>query len=257
VLYEALKDKTNTADRKAALESLAETVKGTKTHAYVMMELAGIYFDEALDAVKTPEEKKTALEKATKLYKFVASEELYANDPMFGPFAVQGTATALEQAQEYDAAIGLLEEKLPKLEKHLLYNQLVAQLGRLYWLRALQHNNDEKDCDTAREKLAEVLRTEDGIMKYGDRSMTTEWRKQAEYIKSLVDKRGKALPKGTAVPPVKMPAGAAETKTVPVAIPVPEKKADAPKVEAKPDAKKDEAKKDEAAPKAEPKAEKK
>ena len=208
-VYKAVKDKAARPEEHiAALEGVAEKVKGSVPHAYVLMELAGLYFDQAADPAKSPEDRGAALKKSTELYRLVAGSEPYAGNTFFGPLAIEGEALALEQALDYDAAISLLEEKLPKLESrsHFLFNKLSAQLARLYWLR-FQKKNDPKDREAARTKAAEVLRTDE----------TGKWRDQAEYIKSLVDKRGKALPDGTATPPVKPP----PPPTAPAALPPP------------------------------------
>lgn len=226
-VYEATKDKgERPEERIAALEAVADKVKGSITHAYVLMELAGLHFDQAVDAARSPADRAAALTKATALYKLVAASEPYASNPYFGPLAVEGEALSLEQAQDYDAAISLLEEKLPKMESHFIYNKLSAQLARLYWLRFQKKGDaDTKDRDLARAKYAEILRTDE----------TGAWREQAEYIRSLVDKNGKALPDGTPIPPVKPP-------------PPPEAKKDQAKKDEpkKEEPKKDEAKKDEA-----------
>jgi len=238
-VYKATKEKSERPEeRVAALESVAEKVKGSIPHAYVLMDLASLYFDQAVDPARSPEERGAALKKATELYKLAADSEPYASNLFFGPLAAEGEALALEQAQDYDAAINLLEEKLPKLEtqSHFLFNKLSAQLARLYWLR-FQKKNDPKDREAARTKLTEILRTDE----------SGAWRDQAEYIKSLVEKRGKALPDGTAVPAVKPPPPSPKPPEALKTPPSPDKKTgvqEPPKPEAKTEPKKDEAKKE-------------
>lgn len=252
-VYLALKGKVRPEDRIAAYESLAETLKGSPAHACVLMELGRLQFDEAINAAKLPEDRKAALDKATELFKLVATTEPYSSNPEFGPLAVDGYATALEQAGNYDAAISLLEDNLPKLDKqsHFLYTKLAAQLGRVYWLRSKYPTVDEaskqpksdpaKDGEKAREVLSEVLRVS------ASREERSKWREQAEYIKSLVEKRGKALPEGTPVPPVKPPAPPTPPATPGKAAPKPDQKAEPKKDEAKKEEpKKDEAKKEDA-----------
>src|SRR4029077_11749221 len=89
----------------------------------------------------------------------------------------------------------------------------------------------DKDRTAAREKLADVLR------QAGDQEQG-KWREQAEFIKSLLDKPGKALPEGK-IPPPKTPvaplvggAGPVEKKDDPAAKKdEPAKKPDEPKKE--------------------------
>jgi len=235
-LYKATKDKTaNPEEHIAALESVAVKVKGSVPHAYVLMELAGLYFDQAVDPAKSPEDRSAALGKATSLYKLVADTEPYSSNTFFGPLAIEGEALALEQALDYDAGIAFLEEKLPLLENPSYFaynkNKMSAQLARLYWLR-YQKKHEPKDREVAQTRLAEILRTED----------SGKWYDQAKYIKSLVDKHGKALPEGTPVPPVKP---TPPPSPLPQASTTPPPKTE-PKAAEKAEPKKDEAKKDEA-----------
>ena len=237
-VYSSLKDKTRPEDKIAALEEVAAKVKGTPSHAYVLMQLGDLYFDQAVNATKSPEEQAGALKKATDLYKMVATSEPYSSNPAFGPIAIDNAALALEQAKDYNGAISLLEENLKKWESHFLYNKMAAQLGRLYWLRSLSREKPEekeKDRELAREKLSDVLRQGAAAEDYG------KWREQAKYIKSLVDKRGKLLPEGAAVPAAK-PVAAPAPKAPPAII-QPPGKADPPKTENKSDQKKPDEKK--------------
>jgi hypothetical protein len=224
-VYSALKDKTKPDDRVAALESIAEKVKGSSAHAYVLMELGGLYLDRSQSPQRSQEEQKSALEKAVSLYSTVATSEPYASNQSFAPVAASNAALAMEQAQNYDGAIKLLEENNKKWEAHFYHNRMAAQLGRLYYLRSEARKDPkdkEADRNAARDTLGDVLRSTSAREDQGN------WREEAEYIKSLVDARGKALPAGTAIPAQKLP-------TPPPALNVP------PKVEQKKegDAKKD------------------
>jgi hypothetical protein len=216
-LYEAVKDKADPAERVAALEGVAEKVKGSSAHGYVLMELGQLHFEQAVDPVKSPEERKTSLDAAIKTYELVATSEPFKSNWTFGPLAVQGWVLSLEQAQEYDKAIAVLDEHLPKIEKlsHYLYNPLMADAGRLYWLRFRKSGN-VKDKEAAREKLDEVLR----VTSEEKGPFQPKWREAAEYIFSLVSKQGKALPEGAPVPAPKVvqpPAAAPMIQMPPVA----------------------------------------
>jgi len=241
-VYTALKGKDRVEDQQAALEGVAEKVKGSPAHAYVLQRLGDIHFDLAQNPAKTPEDRAKYLDRSIELYKVLADSEPFKSNLLFGPLSVQNLALAYEQKQEYEAAIKLLEERLPKLENNPLYFKLSAQLGRVYWLQSVK-TNDAKLRTAAREKLADVLRATQ------ERQDGGLWREQAAYIKSLVDGRGKALPEGTAIPAQKK----AEEKKVdappgaPSVVPTakPAEKAAEPKKEepAKDGAKKDEPKK--------------
>lgn len=241
-LFKSLKDKNKPEQVLSALEGLSEKVVGTPTHAYVLMELGDMHFKEATNPSKSVEDRAASRKKAEAIFETVATKEPYASNPAFGPLAIDGLASSLEQAQDYDKAITLLDEHLPKWESHFMRNKLAAQLGRLYYLRSLNKSgaDAEKDRSAARDKLGDVLR------QAADQERG-EWRKQAEYIKALVDKPGKALKDGV-VPPAKIPvappvggAGPAEKpdekKDEPAA------KKDAPADTVKKEDKKDESKK--------------
>ena len=252
-VFVALKDKTKPEDRIAALEGIAEKVVGTPAHAYVLMQLGDIFFTEAVKPEKLPEERAAALKKAVDLFKLVSSQTPFSDNPAFGPLALQDAALALEQAGEYDQAIQFLENGLarPDLENtSFLYNKLVAQLGRLYYLRSLKKTeagqDPKPDAENARKRLADALRavgpkTDDPeFMQRQD----AEFIREIQYLKSLVDKPGKLLPDGVPPPPKpkveeKKPDAGAESKAAPK---TDEAKKDAPK---KDEAKKDEPKKDE------------
>lgn len=197
-VYSALKGKDRIEDQQAALEGVAEKVKGSPAHAYVLQRLGDIHFDLAQKPTTSPEERAKYLDRSIELYKVLADNEPYKSSLLYGPLSVQNLALGYEQKQDYEAAIKLLEERLPKLENNAIYFKLSAQLGRVYWLQSVK-TNDAKLRTAAREKLAEVLRATQ------DRSDGGLWREQAAYIKSLVDGRGKALPEGTAIPAAKKP----------------------------------------------------
>ena len=202
-VYKALKDKVKPDDRMAALESVAEKVKGSTAHAYVLMELGHLYLEKSLKPEKNKEERDAALKNSIEIYKLVASTEPYRSNSAFGPIATGNAALAMEQAEDYDGAIELLNASLdfPKIKSHFLYNKMVAQLGRLYWLRSLKKSVAGSDAQTdrnaAKSKLAEVLRFSNSKDEQKEK-----WREQAEYIRSLLDNPGKGLPDGKA-PPVK------------------------------------------------------
>jgi tetratricopeptide (TPR) repeat protein len=240
LVFTALKDKKDAEEQRGALEGIAEKVKGTPAHAYVLQRLGGIYFDKAIDSTKTPEDRAKAIDTAVKIYSVLANDEPYKSSPLFGALGVDNLATAYEQQKNYDAAISLLEERLPKLENNSLYYKMSAQLGRLYWLKSLA-TNDESLRVKARERLADVLRAT------SEKEQGGVWRVQAEYIKSLCDPRGKALPEGTEPPAPEKAAGETPKTDAPkeagAATPSDGKKDDAKPVE-KPADKKDEKKED-------------
>ena len=265
-VFLATQDKTKLNDRIQALETLAPKIAGTPAHAYIVMELGNIYFEQAVNPKKAREERAEALEKATKLYELIATNEPFKSNDTFGPAATRAAAACYEQTANYDAAIKLMKDALaqPDIEKHYLYNPMVAQLGREYWLRSLakieKKEDPEPDRKEARTALGEALRN---VGDKKDEQQQGTWHAEAEFIKAIIDKPGKALPDGK-VPPEKAP---------PAPTPAPgdrktdvEKKDDAKKPEAeakktddkkaddkktdekkddkKPDIKKDEAKKD-------------
>jgi tetratricopeptide (TPR) repeat protein len=202
-VYTATKEKTKLNDRIQALEAIAPKIAGTPAHAYVLTELGNIYFEEATNAKKSREERAEALDKSTKLFELVATNEPFKSNPAFGPVAARSAALAYEQAGNYDAAIKLLNDALAQndIEQHYLYNPMVAQLGREYWLRSLNKIKENKDPESdrkdAREQLSKALRSTATRDDQG-------WRGEAEFIKALIDKPGKALPDGK-VPPEKAP----------------------------------------------------
>jgi len=229
-IYKALKDKSKPDEVMAAFEKVAPEVVGSPTHAFVLMQLGDMHFKEGISPTKNPEDRAASLKKAQALFETVATKEPYSSNPAFGPVAVEGLSLSLEQAKDYDKAISLLEDNLKKWESHFLYSKLTAQLGRLYWLRSETKDkpeDKEKDREAARQKLGEVLRQ-------GSANSQGAWRDQAEYVKSLVDKPGKALPDGKA-PPVK--AAAAATPAGAGAAPATPGTATTPAVPAKTDAK--------------------
>ncbi len=258
-VYTATKDKTKTNDRIQALETIAPKVAGTPAHAYILMELGNIYFEQAVNPKKAREERTEALDKATKLYELVATNEPFKSNETFGPAATRAAAACYAQTANYDAAIKLLKDALaqPDIEKHYLYNPMVAQLGREYWLRSLakaeKKEDPEPDRKEARTQLGEALRN------VGEKKEDSQgWRGEAEFIKAIIDKPGKALPDGK-VPPEKAPPAPTpppgdrktdaekkdDAKAPADAKKTEDKKPDEKKTdEKKPDIKKDEAKKD-------------
>jgi tetratricopeptide (TPR) repeat protein len=211
-VFLALKDKTKPEERIAALEGVAPKIAGTTAHAYVLMLLGDLYFEDAIKPEKYPEEKAAALQKSIKLFELVATSEPYKNSPAYGALAVECAALAHEQGGNYDAAIKLLNEAVSRadLETHYLYNKLVGDLGRMYYMRSLQKPADSKeaqdDRELARKKISDALRAagakKDDELAY--QRNDAEYIKQLEFIRSLVEKPGSALPDGKA-PPVKLP----------------------------------------------------
>jgi hypothetical protein len=239
-LFTALKDKTTPETRFPALEGVMDKIKGSEAHAYALMELGDLYFEQAVKPSNYPEERAAALKKATSLYLLIAAQEPYRGNPALGPLALQNAALAQEQAQDYDAAIKLIQDEMVRtdLSGHFLYNKLVAQLGRLYYLRSLKKAEAGQDAQPDRELARKTLN--DALVAAGAgradqiRRDDGEFVSQLEYLKSLVDKPGKALPDGKA-PPEK-PAPAPEKAAAP---------ADKPADKAKDEPKKDQPKKDE------------
>ena len=214
----ALKEDSKPTDHIAALETVAPKVIGTNAHAYVLMRLGNIYFEEALKPEKFAEERAAALKKAIQLFEVVANSEPYKSNLAFGPLAVENLALAYEQSKDYKKAIEILDNALTSgtLDAHYLYHEMLAHEGRLYWLKSeekkQQANAAVKDEDKkklneeiqqdrkmAGAKLAEALRS--------SAVKQSEWRKDAEYIASMVnDKPGSALPDGK-IPAPKPPKG--------------------------------------------------
>ncbi len=195
-----------------ALEGVAEQVKGSPACAFVLMELGGNWMDNALDVTLQPEERASALKKAKEFFMTVATQEPYASNTFFGPEAIGQAALAMEQGKEYDEAIKFLTDSLEKksVTSYFGFNRLQAQLGRIYWLRAQtkSENDAAQDLKLANDNLSSALTNSTSKE---NESAGFEWRREAQYIKSLIDPAGKALPKGIA-PPMK---AAAETTTVP------------------------------------------
>ena len=242
-VFKALKDKTKPEQAVTAYEGLVDKVVGSPTHAYVLMELGDMHFKDATNPSKSVEDRAASLKKAEALFETVATKEPYASNPAFGPLAIEGLALGLEQEKNYDKAISLIEDNLPKWESHFMRNKLAAQLGRLYYLRSLTKTGADADKDrvAAREKLTDVLHQ-------AAEQEQGKWRDQAMFIKAIVDKPGKALIDGK-VPPAKIPvappvggAGPIEKKDAPAPEKKDEVKKDAP---ATPAEKKDEPKKEE------------
>ena len=218
LVYTAQKEKTKAEDRIAALEGIADKVKGSTAHAYVLTTLGQLWFDQAIKPEKSAEERTAALKKAAALFESVASNEPYKSNPAFGPQAAQHLALTQEHAQDYDAAIKTLTEAVDRVPlTHYLYNKLGAELGRLYYMRSLKKPAGsaewEKDREEARKRLGDALKamgkasTEDEERGGQD----SQYISFLTYIKSIVDKPGRALPDGKA-PPVKAPVAPAEKK---------------------------------------------
>jgi len=251
-VHKALKEKTKPDEQIAALEGVAGKVKGTPAHAYVLINLGEIYFAQAVKPENLPEQRGAALKKAIQLFELVATQEPYRSNPAFGPLALASTAMAYEQGQDYDNGIRVLSEGLKRsdLETHFSYNKLVAQLGRLYYLRSLSKPQDSKeaqdDREQARKHVSDTLRT----LRAKKDSETfnrqnEEYLRSLEYLKSLVDKPGKLLPDGKA-PPAKPKPEVKPPDVTPPEVKTEGKKDEPAKVEAKPgEAKKEEPKKDE------------
>jgi tetratricopeptide (TPR) repeat protein len=258
-IYTAIKDKKRQREEVAALEAVAQDpeVVGSPVHAYILMQLGNIYFEDSTNVKLDITERNSALDKATKLFDLVASQEPYKSNKFYGPVAAANAAQCYEQARKYDEAIKVLSKAIgePGAEAHYLYNPMLAELGRVYWLRSLDSTRSEKDRegdrDSARKKLTDALR------RSGNQERKDSWREVAEYIKSLVDKPGNALPDGKAPPEKAKPAeqkadAKAENKAAPAdaakaAVPTPaatEKKDEPKKDEPKKDDKKGELKKD-------------
>ena len=205
-VYKALKDKVKPDDRIVAFEGIAEKLIGSPAHAYVLMELGHLYLEKSQKPEKEKSERDAALKKSIDLYVVVASHEPYKSNPSFGPIAAENAALAMEQAENYDGAIDLLNTTLdsPQMREHFLYNKMVAQLGRVYWLRSLKKTTDgidaKVDREAAKSRLAEVIRPSNTMVDQ------PEWYDQSEYIKSLLDGFGKALPDGKAPPEKQKPA---------------------------------------------------
>jgi len=223
-VYKAMKDKTRPQDIIVALEGVSEKVKGTPVHAFVLMKLGDTHFEIGTNVTKSPEERRAALDKAIQLYTLVGTTVPYNANPIFAPLAIESATLAMEQIRDYDGAIKLLEENLPKLDStlkaqgshNMLSPKMQAQLGRLYWMRAQTGTDAAKkkeDREKAREKLTDVVLNRPDK----DAEEKSAWREQAEYLKSLIDAHGKALPEGAPVPPVKPPpAAAVPTPAVPL-----------------------------------------
>jgi len=268
-LYLALKDQDTPEKKIAALETVAEKIKGSPAHGYVLMRLGDLYFERVLLDTLQPEQRAEALKKAQDLYLLVATSEPYRSNLALGPVAVESAARAYEQATDYDNAIKILQNN--NLQANYLTNKLGVMLARLYYLRSLKETAkslDEKDkakkaelekaaaddLSEARSKIESAL-VGLGAAKGTESTQNADFVNEAKYLKSLVDKPGKALPNGEA-PPVKMktpaPAavGASAQPNAPAA-PAPAK-AVAPVPAHTPapaqNVKKDEPKKDEAKP---------
>lgn len=235
-VYKGLKEKSRSDERIAALEALAENekIKGTAAHGYILMQLAATHFEAAQNAKKAPEEREAARQRAEALYDFVAKTDPFKSSPSFGPLAARNLALTFEQKQMdgpgtegFDKAIETLSETLygsktpaadaPALagiQQHFLFDQMRAQLGRVYWLRA-QREKDAKqkeDLDRARTYINKALETPPSAEEtkslnaaasyYRLGTGTAAWRNDAAYLKSLLDTPGKLLPDGKA-PPMK------------------------------------------------------
>lgn len=231
-VYTATKDKKRSRDSIAALETAAQDpeIYGSPVHAYVLMELGNRYFDAAVDVKHDIVERNQALDKATKLFELLATQEPFKSNPIYGPAASQDAALAYEQARNYDNAIKILSDQLAQdgMDAHYLYNPMLAQLGRVYWLRSLDEASDAekaketkdeanaaaklKECDSDRENARKKLT--DALRAIAKGNQTERWRENAEYIKSLVDKPGKALPDGKAPPEKVKPADPKPEETV-------------------------------------------
>jgi tetratricopeptide (TPR) repeat protein len=223
LVFAALKDKKRASEQVAALEKIAEDpeIKGSWVHAFILMELGRSYLEDAGNVKLYKDERNAALDKATKLFELLATNEPFKSNQTYGPAAAQNAALAYEQARKYDQAIKLLNDQLASdgMEAHYLYNPMLAQLGRNYWLRSLNEapgsKEYESDRESARKKLTDALRS---ITKA---ERPEKWRETAEYVKSLVDKPGKALPDGKAPPEKPRAAEKVENKAAPAPVPAP------------------------------------
>ena len=225
----SLKDEPKPEEQIAALEAAASKVNGTTAHAYVLVKLGNLYFEQAMKPEKFKEDRDKALDKAMKLYEVVATQEPYKSNPAFGPLAVENLALAKEQARDYNGAIDVLSKALGTgaLDSHVLNYEMLAHLGRMYWLRSEQEKEQardakgeeanklngmvESDRKLARSKLSDALRES------ATREEHSSWRQEAEYIKSLIpEKPGVAMADGK-VPPLKP----AKPSMMPMPMPMP------------------------------------
>ncbi|HYF50453.1 MAG TPA: hypothetical protein VEJ63_13670 [Planctomycetota bacterium] len=224
IVYTAQKDKTKPEERIAALEGIAEQVKNSSAHAYVLSTLGQLHLEQGLKAERAPEERAASVKKAIALFEVVATNEPYKSNAAFGPQALQSLALAQEQAGDYDSAIKTLTgaSERTDLESHFLYNKLVAELGRMHYMRSLKKPADspeaQKDREEARKRLDTALKAMGAKADDENRRREdAEYISFLTYIKSLVDKPGRALPDGKA-PPEKTPpapAGDAAKKDAP------------------------------------------
>lgn len=217
IVFTAAQNKTKPEEKVTALEAAVNDAKlqGSPAHAYALLQIADYYFDKAIQPETRPEERAAHLKKAAETYKVLAENEPFRSNPAFGPVALGSLASCYEQGGEYDAGIKLLSEGLgaPEMESHLLYNNLRVQLGRMYYLRSIKEGNPnaKADSEAARKTLTDALQGMIGKEREGgsdaDRSQQAAYFADVEYLISLLDKPGKALPGGIA-PPVKTPPAA-------------------------------------------------
>lgn len=197
-VYQALADKPPTPRaRIPALESLWDRVSGTPAQPYVAMDLAQAHFEMARDTEREAAERRQSLKKAGAIFDLVRKE--WPNHPAYGALACEGAALCCEEEGDLDGAIQILKPALDQYEKHFLYTKLQYELGRIYWRRALTKEAAGRDSSEDRKEAKALL---DRAVEQEMRALaqtrdarldTLDWRNEARFLKSLLDKPGPAM----------------------------------------------------------------
>ncbi|MCZ7648824.1 MAG: hypothetical protein M5U26_26800 [Planctomycetota bacterium] len=189
-VFQALKEKDTFKERIPALEGIWDKVKGSDAHPFVMLKLGNALFEDGLKFEKPPAERRESIEKAKKVFELVLKE--YPNNSAYGPLAAQNAGLCAEQLQDFDGALAIYTKAATDFEDHFLYPQLCYQIARAHWLKARQSGGGVED--GAREEARKWV--ERALKDSTDPGFGNTWRQQAEYLGSLLENLGPALPDG-------------------------------------------------------------
>ncbi len=203
-IYLAFKDKKELThqDRIKILEGLWEDkeISGSEAHPSLAMELAQLHFEMGLRPERRPAARMESLKKSKAIYDTVLKQKAWADNPLYGPLAAEGSALAAEQSGDLDEAAKILNDAVRKYEQHFLFPKLCYQLGRVYWLRS---RNSKADPEAVKKDKAEALRRlgQATLAKAEPGGYPPQWREEAEFLKVLLQKPGAAMP-DTVPPPI-------------------------------------------------------
>ncbi|MCW8133048.1 MAG: hypothetical protein KIS92_22055 [Planctomycetota bacterium] len=187
---DALKDAKSPQERIAALESVWSKVDQSTVHPNVMLNLAQWHYMMSLREERTLPERKKSLDRAKQVFDLLRQSE--GKHPLYGALAAEGAAICREQGGDLDGAIEVLSDAVQLYESHFLHAKMCYELARAYWVRSLKTKADKDKSEALRWADKAVS---ESAGKEGD------WTREAQFIKSLLEKNGPAWPNAEPPPP--------------------------------------------------------